>query len=280
MSGIIFFKTGMLDNIKRFYIEEVGCEIWLEQADCALFRHGNMIFGFCRRDEVDSGGIITFFYETREKVDEKYRRFKDIAVSEPSYNEKYRIYQFFARDPEGRILEFQHFDHPVNSHLMADELLLTRRSIRKFKQTEISRETLDRLFDLCRYAPTSMNTQSYYFKVITDRDLLDKLASVREKSSSPIGNASMAVAICSDPGLSRRHIQDGCIAAYHFLLAARAYGLGTCWIAAMDREDVKKWLEIPQNHYIATVTPLGYPVRPDKPAPERKDLSWYVKKQS
>ncbi len=277
MSGIVFFKTKMLEQLKEFYTYQIGCEIWLEQADCALFRHGNFIFGLCQRDEHDAGGMLTFFYETREEVDSMYEKFKDIAVSEPAHNEKYEIYQFFARDPEGRMLEFQYFDHPVDSHLMADELLLTRRSIRKFKEIEVSQKILDKVFELCRFAPTSMNTQSYYFKIVKDKKVIEKLAGVRGKSSSPIGNAPLAVAICSDSELSRRHIQDGCIAAYHFLLASWTYGLGTCWIAAMDREEVKEILNIPEDHYVATVTPLGFPQKPGKEVPERKDVSWFLR---
>jgi len=277
MSGIVFFKTGKLDELKNFYSNVIGCEIWLEQADCALFRHGNFIFGFCQRDEIDTGGMLTFFYENREEVDFMYEKIKDLAISAPAQNDKYEIYQFFARDPEGRMLEFQYFNHPVGSHFTGDELLMTRRSVRKYEATKIPRETLDKVFETCRFAPTSMNTQSYYFRIIDDPGLLEKLAQVRPKGSLPIGNAPMAVAICSDPELSRRHIQDGCIAAYHFLLAAWAFGLGTCWIAAMDREDVKQMLDIPQNHYVATVTPLGYPVKRDRQPPERKDVSWFLR---
>jgi nitroreductase len=277
MSGIVFFKTQMLEGLKSFYTESVGCEIWLEQADCALFRHGNFIFGLCQRDEADTGGIITFFYETREAVDLMYDKFKSIATSEPSHNDKYKIYQFFATDPEGRTLEFQYFDHPVDSRFMGDELLLKRRSIRKYEPDEIPQAILDKLFELCRFAPTSMNTQSYYFKIIKNRTIRKKLAALRNKSSLPIANAPMAVAICSDPELSRRHIQDGCIAAYHFCLAAWNYGLGTCWIAAMDREEAKRILTIPENHYIATITPLGYPQQRGKKPPERKDVFWFLR---
>ncbi len=83
----------------------------------------------------------------------------------------------------------------------------------------------------------------------------------------------MAVVVCSDPAMSKRHIQDGCIVAYHFTLAAWNFGLGTCWIGGMDTEEVKEKLGIPQDHYVATVTPLGYPseqptLRLRKPAKE------------
>ena len=279
MSGIVFLGTRRLDELKDFYLQRVGCRLWLEQADCALFRHDNLILGFCQRGEADTGGIITFFYESKDEVERMYDVLKNIALSPPAHNDKYRIYQFFARDPEGRMLEFQHFDHPVDGHFTGEELLLTRRSVREFEPAEVPRETLDNLFEVCRFAPTSRNCQSYYFKVIRDRDIIERLSRVREKSSSPIAAAPMAVAICVDPALTKRIYEDGHIAAYHLLLAAWCFGLGTCWIAAMDREDVKQMLKIPQDHYVATVSPLGYPRHHDKPAPPRKDVGWYLRER-
>lgn len=175
------------------------------------------------------------------------------------------------------MIEIQWFDHPVGSHFMGDEILLTRRSHRTYEAVDVPQKTLDRLFELCRYAPTSVNCQSYYFRIVRDRTIIAKLSRVRDRSSLPIGNAPMAVAICADPELSRRHIQDGCIAAYHFMLAAWCLGLGTCWIAAMDRSDVKELLDIPQSHYVATITPLGYPLQKNKPAPDRKEVEWFLR---
>ncbi|MBN1211520.1 MAG: nitroreductase family protein, partial [candidate division Zixibacteria bacterium] len=80
-----------------------------------------------------------------------------------------------------------------------------------------------------------------------------------------------------DPTISNRFIQDGCIAAYHFIMAAWFYGLGTCWIADMDRDEVKAKLNIPPEHYVATITPLGYPLSPNKKAPERKAREEFIK---
>ncbi|MCP4579994.1 MAG: nitroreductase [candidate division Zixibacteria bacterium] len=277
MNGIVFFKTGKLDEIKLFYTGRVGCEIWMDQNDCVIFKHGNMLLGFCQRDEVDTGGCITFFYEKREEVDKAYINFKDVAIDAPKLNEKYNIYNFFARDPEGRTIEFQLFENDVNCYRQGDDLLLSRRSVRKFKDKPVPDELLNKVLDLSRWAPTSMNTQGYYFKIIRDKETLEKLASTRGKSSEPIIRAPIAIAICVDPQITKRHIQDGCIAAYHFLLAAWYYGLGTCWIAAMDRDDIKEWLNIPHDHYVATVTPLGYPVHMNFNPPERKELDWFLR---
>ena len=111
--GIVFFKTLMLCELKDFYTREVGCSIWLDQGGCVIFQAGNMLFGFCQRDRAELEGLLTFFVETRAEVDGFYRQLKQTAVSSPRENPEYRIYHFFARDPEGRMIEFQKFLDPV-----------------------------------------------------------------------------------------------------------------------------------------------------------------------
>jgi nitroreductase len=279
MSGIVFYKTQKLAELRDFYVNQVECDLWLEQEDCIILRHGNLLFGLCERDEphAEKQGLLTFFYGRKDDVDRAYERFRTVAASPPSLSDKYRVYQFFAHDPEGRMLEFQYFDHPISGYLSGEQLLLTRRSVREFIETAIPDAVLNQVLETCRYAPTSRNTQSYYFKVIRDRELIASLAAVRDKSTAPIGRAATAVAIVADPVLSKRHVQDGCIAAYHFMLAAWFFGLGTCWIAAMDREEVKRLLDIPDDHYVATVTPVGYPAGGLIDPPARKDVSWFVR---
>ena len=114
MAGIIFFKTQAIDKLEKFYTERIGMQLWLRQADCIILRHENLLLGFCTRNEVDRAGMITFVYQSREQVDKIYARLKDLARESPGVNEKYRIYQFFAHDPEDRVLEFQYFLHPVD----------------------------------------------------------------------------------------------------------------------------------------------------------------------
>lgn len=277
MSGIIFFATTHLQELATFYQEKLGCQLWLEQQDILILKHGNMLFGLHRLENSDNEGLMSFFYESREEVDQVYETLKDVANRPPKVNEEYGIYHFFAVDPEGRKLEFQSFNHPISQYLSGDELLLQRRSVRKFRPDHVPEELLQRVLENSRYAPTSRNSQPYYFKIIRDRALIEKIAATRDWKSAPIAKAPLAVAICSDPSISQRYVQDGCIAAYHFLLAAWHYGLGTCWIAAMDRDDVKEWLKIPNDHYIATITPLGFPEYPLPHAPKRDDLDWFVR---
>lgn len=113
VAGIIFFRTGMLNTIVDFYVNELGMHIWLEQTDCIILNHGNLLLGFYEREIAELEGMITLFYPSREDVDVIFNQLKHIATTEPSMNERYRIYQFFGKDPEGRTLEFQAFLHQL-----------------------------------------------------------------------------------------------------------------------------------------------------------------------
>jgi len=111
MSGIVFFGTENHDAVVEFYTETMGAEVWLEQTACTILKHGNMLLGFCDRDDTEDEGVVTFFYDDREGVDDMYDRLADRARGSPEENEEYDIYQFFADDPDGRTVEVQAFLH-------------------------------------------------------------------------------------------------------------------------------------------------------------------------
>ena len=111
MPGIVFFSTKDLESVKEFYLHRVGAEIWEDQGKCLIFDWKGFKFAFCETgEEPDRCGVLTFAYNTREKVDEIYNDLEDIAESEPvSRKPEFDIYQFYAKDPEERTLEFQCF---------------------------------------------------------------------------------------------------------------------------------------------------------------------------
>jgi hypothetical protein len=111
MSGIVFFGTERLDEVVAFYTETVGADVWLEQPDCTILEHGDFRFGFCERETTEDCGTVTFVYDDREAVDAMHAAVGDAARELPHENERYRIYQFFADDPDGRTAEFQTFLH-------------------------------------------------------------------------------------------------------------------------------------------------------------------------
>ncbi len=275
MSGLIFFRTQKLEEITLFYQEKAGMSVWLEQNGCRILKHGNLLLGFCEREEAEIEGIITFFYDTRAEVDAIYEKFSDKAESMPRYNPDYDIYHFFSRDPEGRVIEFQKFESQLHEYITGSENLRQRRSIRQFKEKMPDRELLQRVFEICRYLPTSMNRQKYYYVVTENRSKIKQLAKVRGNSSAPLINAPYVIAVCCTPE-TKRIQQDADIAATYLLLAAHTQGLGTCWITDMDRNEVKEILNIPLDDYITCLTPIGFPDE-IKELPNRRKVEEFVK---
>ena len=109
MPGMVFLGTERLKETVDFYTSRIGMEIWLEQVDCVILKLDNLHLGFCQRKKRDTQGIITLWYPTVEEVDSKYSELADLAEGPPVENPKYRIYHFFLKDPEGRVLEVQQF---------------------------------------------------------------------------------------------------------------------------------------------------------------------------
>jgi len=63
MSGIIFLGTTDLDGMREFYTKKVEMDMWLEQAECFILKHGNLLLGFWKRKVPDLQGIVTIFYD-------------------------------------------------------------------------------------------------------------------------------------------------------------------------------------------------------------------------
>eukprot|EP00984_Skeletonema_dohrnii_P018711 scaffold8790_cov126-Skeletonema_dohrnii-CCMP3373.AAC.4 len=118
LGGLVFIKTRDLASLEKFYTETIGMQLWLEQPNITILHHGNMILGFHQIQNVDEQepdlqGMYTFVYPSLEQVDDMHAKLQHVADGKPRHNERYRIYQFFAKDPEGRDLEFQAFLHPL-----------------------------------------------------------------------------------------------------------------------------------------------------------------------
>jgi len=60
------------------------------------------------------------------------------------------------------------------------ELLLTRRSIRRFKDTPVGMDVVLRILDVARYAPSAKNRQPWVYIVVSDREVKSRLAGIHE----------------------------------------------------------------------------------------------------
>ena len=146
------------------------------------------------------------------------------------------------------------------------QVINTRRSVRDFSDQRIPQDVLQRVLDAARIAPSGSNRQPWRFVVVKDPKLRQSLVSACHQQLF-IATAPVVIAACGrDIAFDRgdwmgEHalLVDVAIAMDHLILAARAEGLGTCWIGSFSDEQVKGILRVPQDWHAVALTPLGYP---------------------
>jgi nitroreductase len=153
------------------------------------------------------------------------------------------------------------------------EVVSKRRSIRKYKDTPVSKESLLKVLNTARTAPSAGHRQPWHFIVVQDREAIKKLAG-RSKWAA---DAPIMIVGLADPEASPVWCyNDFGIAFEHIILAATDLGLGTCWMGKMEQdEEIKRFLGIPETLKVIAITPLGVP--DETPGPKkRKDLDEIV----
>ncbi|MBD3173067.1 nitroreductase [Candidatus Bathyarchaeota archaeon] len=146
------------------------------------------------------------------------------------------------------------------------ETVKTRRSIRSYKGKEIPEEKLLRVMDAARVAPSGHNRQYWKFYIVESEDKKRKVAEACSGQTWIAEAPAVIVATGWKVPFSRggymgdmTFTMDVSIAFTHLILAARAEGLGTCWIGDFSNEKVKEALGLPEKEYVVAVTPIGYP---------------------
>jgi nitroreductase len=151
---------------------------------------------------------------------------------------------------------------------MIRDLILKNRSYRRFYQeVDIEREALRELVDLARLSPSARNAQplKYILYCESQRNSLifPHLAwagYIRGWSGPCEGERPSAyIIILGDTEIRRSFGCDHGIAAQSIMLGATEKGLGGCIIASIEREELRKALEIPLRYEILLVLALGKP---------------------
>ena len=185
---------------------------------------------------------------------------------------------------------------PVRPELRSDpeqcaHFIRSRRSIRVYRERPVERETLARLIDMARYAPSGINSQGARWLVIGDRAELRRLAGLVIdwmcwlQTGMPeiargmhvertIGRwrAGAAVILRGAPALivahgdrdNRMSLSTCTIALATLELAATSLGLGGCWAgyfnaAAAVFPPLQEALGLPAGHQCFGAMMIGYP---------------------
>ena len=154
-----------------------------------------------------------------------------------------------------------------------EQLIRTRHSVRSYTDEPVSQEVLGEIIELARTAPSSRNSRSSEFMVVTDPEKLAAIAVARDHGARFAAGAKAAIVVMGDTEKSAENwVENCCISATFIQLAAVDKGLGSCWIQvrlspryadAPDGETAEDYLRtllsIPSRYRIESVITLGHP---------------------
>lgn len=149
--------------------------------------------------------------------------------------------------------------------------LKERRSIRKYENRPIPREVLEDIIDCGRLAASANNLQPWEFVVVTDREKLQKIGQLATYGRF-IANAGACVAVFGKKD-AKYLVEDCSAATQNIMVAARAHGVGSCWVAGHGKEyakDIAKLLAVPGEYSLVSLIALGYPA--EEPTRSKRSL--------
>ncbi len=174
----------------------------------------------------------------------------------------------------------------------AIEMIKERRSVRKFKNEKVDRETMKEIIEISRWAPSWANYQIARYTLVDDEATIAKLANDGVKGFVYNMNTlkyAKGVAVLSfvkgksgklapekgefeTPNPHLWEAFDAGIACQTFCLAAHAKGVGTCIFGVIDVDSIPEIVNLPAEETVAALIVYGYEDGSHaKPTP-RKDV--------
>jgi nitroreductase len=158
-----------------------------------------------------------------------------------------------------------------------------RHSMRKYVETPVEDEKLQKILETANKAPSAGNLQGYEIYVV--RKLEQRQALVNAAwDQGFLAEAPVVLIFCTNParsadkykqrGIELYCIQDATIACTFAILAAKAQGLDTVWVGAFDEAAVSEIVHIPSDLRPVAMLPIGYAgkVPSVRPRRELRDL--------
>ncbi|MFH0841300.1 MAG: nitroreductase family protein [Bacteroidota bacterium] len=146
------------------------------------------------------------------------------------------------------------------------DLIRTRISIRNYNPDKpVPKETLERILEAGRLAPSAVNYQPWKFVVVSSTAMLDKVRACYDRDWFKEAPHVLIVVGFKDQAWKRsfdglNSIEtDMAIAMTHLILAAEDEGVGTCWIEHYNPAMLRDALNLKENQLVFGITPLGYP---------------------
>lgn len=143
------------------------------------------------------------------------------------------------------------------------ELFRKRQSVRAYLPKPVEEEKLQAILEAVRSAPSAGNFQPFEVYVVRKPEQIKALTNATF-SQAFIAQAPIALVFCTNSSRCQYDakdyysLQDTVIATCFAMLAIKALGLETCWVAAFAPENIAKALGIPAGHVPVAIMPVAY----------------------
>ena len=156
-------------------------------------------------------------------------------------------------------------------------LIKERRSIRQFKKNKIDRESIEKILEAGRFAPSAENNQPWRFFVIEKSENIKKVGELCSYGplNTFVSTAPLLIVIYTSA--SHRFVDLDCgMCAENMMLEAHSLGIGSCFIGAFREKLLKELLNLEDKTRIVSVIAFGYPEKVP-PLPKRLTLEELTK---
>ncbi|OON96414.1 MAG: nitroreductase [Epulopiscium sp. Nele67-Bin005] len=147
--------------------------------------------------------------------------------------------------------------------------IFTRRSVRKFNDTVVEAEKIEKLLRAAMQAPSSKNQQCWEFIVVTKKEDIQKLSKTHT-GAKPLETANAVIVVLGNSKrmvMAERWQQDLGAVTQNILLQATELDLGSLWCGiAPDAERekmVREMYNLDDSLYIYSTIGIGYPHKED-----------------
>lgn len=163
------------------------------------------------------------------------------------------------------------------------QLILERRTIRKFANKPIEQEKICKMINAARLAPSAANMQPLKYIAVTSPELCEKVfaltkyAGYLEDGTPKEGEKPMAyIVVLEDKSIGGNPKADAGAAIENIILTAFEDGVASCWVGSVNREKLSEELDLQENLEINSVIALGYPLQQSCEEKFEGDVKYYL----
>jgi nitroreductase len=169
------------------------------------------------------------------------------------------------------------------------DAIKNRRTAIRFEDIEVNEQEIQAVLEAGRWAPSWLNKQPWNFIVVRNQETKERLAEAAPTAfTAGLREAPVCIIVTVDSTEDPFHfVEDGAAAAQNMALASQSLGLQASWIGIFDRKEDKKSaeakariiLEVPKNHRIIALLPIGHANQDVLHERTRKELRFIVSRE-